>query len=164
MSKKGMSVSGLANIGQLLDRAEVPAEQPKVVRGSKEAIVAKTTEGIREAYSTPGAAATIERYITAAVREAFNLGHAEALDQNGEIERLINKRFDAKTQMAMPAICASVMEHLGMTELTLELNSVATIFDRCRVEFEASDDGGFITYFLRHKSDDAGSEETWADI
>lgn len=160
MSKKGMSVSGLANIGALISRAEAPAAAPVPPKGSKEAIIEKTMKALPLGV----AAFDVRNIITAAVRDGFNLGHASALDQNNEIERLINKRFDTKTQMAMPAICASVMEHLGMTELTLVLSDVTTVFERCRIEFDVSDDGAFIAYTLRHLSDDAGSEATWAGV
>lgn len=157
MSKKGMSVRGLANIGTLLNRADAPAAEPVQPKGSKEAIIEKT---LAKMQSFTGG--DLRAIVTAAVREGFNLGHAAALDQNNEIERLINKRFDAKTQMAMPAICAAVMEHLGMTELTLVLSDVATVFDRCRIEYEASDDGAFIAYNLRHLSDDAAPDNSYS--
>lgn len=152
MSKKGMSVRGLASIGALLERADAPAAAPVRPNGGKEAIIEKTLEKMQS--FTGG---DLSGIVTAAVREAFNLGHAAALDQNNEIERLINKRFDTKTQMAMPAICAAVMEQLGMTELLLNLDDVGTVFDRCAIDFESSNDGSYITYTLRHKADDAGA-------
>lgn len=149
--KRKMSVSGLQNIGALLSKADVPAVV--TTKTGKEAIVEKTIAAMGTSHHwTPEG---VRRYVGAAVREAYNLGHADALTQNEIVESLLQQQYESRTLLTMPTVIASVMEQLGMTDLMLDLNSVVTVFKRCRIEFEAHQPtgGDVITYKLSHLAD-----------
>lgn len=146
MKNKGMSVSGLANIGSLIGRADLPTAPPKnaaASRRTKEQIVTKTL-----GYFGEGSAALYRRYIEAAVRDAYNLGHADALDQNSAVEKLLEKQFDARTKVTMPAVVAGVMEQQGLSSMTLDLAMMSTVFDRLNIEYTLSDED-VIEYMVR---------------
>jgi hypothetical protein len=152
-----MSVNGLANIGAFMSRVPTANVDPAPPKSSQEAIVAKTVDNVREAYSKPGAGITIERCVAAAVREAFNLGHAAALAQNDMVEQLLKKQYDARTQLTLPAALAAIMEQIGMDELILDLTAVSTVFDRCKIDMAVNpvdEQGDLIEYKLTHFADE----------
>lgn len=154
-----ISVSGLANIGKLMEKVpqvRVNTEPPK---GTKEAIVAKTVKGMPN-HLDPFNKNTVDRVtelVAAAVREGYNLGHAHGIAQAEAVEALVSKKFDEKARLTMPAVVAAVMEHLGMTDLALDLNDVATVFARTRIDYTVVGDEGVIAYTLRHNADDDGA-------
>lgn len=161
MSNQKLSVSGLANIGKLLNRGELPKPVPvqKDVRKSQDTIIEKTVNkllakvpsNMRDAWR-----AEIIILVTAAVREAYNLGHADSLTQSAAVETLLDKQYRARTELTMPAVVAAVMEQLGMTTMTVDLEALATVFDRVRIDMipMMGAAGEFVEYRLVHKSDE----------
>lgn len=163
---KNKSVKGLANIAQLLNRGDLAATPaaPKRERRSCIDIETRTNEKILAAVGLssdkpPTTAATsqvalLANFVRAAVRDAYNLGHADALDQNSEVERLLEKQYQKRTEVTMPAVVAGVMEQLGLTSMTLDLVFLATVFDRNQITYTVSH-GDVIEYTMRPVGVDA---------
>lgn len=153
------SVKGLANIAALvLPVAVAAAPKPAPAKNTAEGIVAKTVEA-------GGFSCGDAKLIGAAVREAMNLGHALAVNQNSMVEELLEKQYKARTDLTMPAVVAAVMEQLGMSEMLLDLDNVATVFTRCRLEQSLVDESvakNYIDYKLRYLADDAAGDATFA--
>jgi len=143
---KKHSVKGLSNIGTLLGRADVPPQQePKRSRATRGDICDKTFEKIMAAIPLganldPKHKALISTYLKGAVGDAFDLGHAEALEQNNVVEALLDKQYKARTEMTMPAVVAGVMEQRGLRSMTLDLEQLATVFEREKIAFNVVDD------------------------
>jgi hypothetical protein len=142
MSKKS-SVHGLANIGQLLNRADLPPAAPPATRErrTQDEIYQRTHEKIVasiEGNERCSAAAILGHYLKAALRDAYNSGHADALEQNSAVERLLEQQYEARTKLTMPAVVAAVMEQRGLSSMTLDLAHMATVFSRNRIEFTVS--------------------------
>jgi hypothetical protein len=157
VSKEKLSVKGLANIGQFMSRVPTANVDPTPPKDSKEAIIAKTVNAM------PLGAAVhrtdVERVVAAAVREAFNLGHAAALAQNDMVEQLLNKQYEARTALTLPAAVAAIMEQTGQDELILDLTAVATVFDRVKLDMAVNpvdEKGDLVEYKLTHFADGAG--------
>lgn len=151
------SVKGLENLKSLvlpvmLAQKVAPAEQPK--REGADAIIAKTVAKLAE--GTAASPKYLAPIIAAMVREAVNLGHAMAVGQNDMIEDLLAKQYKARTDLTMPVVIAAVMEQLGMQEMMIDLDTLATVFSRCRIEQNMleSDDHNAIIYKLRYLADD----------
>lgn len=160
MSNQKLRVNGLANIGQFMARVPASTAPTAPPKKSAEAIIAKTMNAIP--LGATGCKPEIERIFTAAIREALNLGHALALAQNDMVEALLNKQYDARTALTLPAAVAAIMEQTGMSELTLDLSAVATVFDRCKLDMAANavdEHGDIIEYKLRHTADDEGASD-----
>lgn len=149
---KNKSVKGLANIAQLLNQGGVlaAAPAPKRERRDQNDIVTKThtkivaAVGLESEHPHSRAAtaqiALLENFVKAAVRDAYNLGHADALDQNNQVERLLDKQYQKRTEVTMPAVVAGVMEQLGLSSMTLDLALMATVFDRQKITYTLSDE------------------------
>jgi hypothetical protein len=164
---KNKSVKGLANIAQLLNRGDlaVAPAAPKRERRSCIDIETKTNEKIVAAVGlqserphTDAATAQIAllaNYVRAAVRDAYNLGHADALDQNSQVERLLEKQYQKRTEVTMPAVVAGIMEQLGMSAMTLDLAHLATVFDRNQISYVFNDDTNVMEYTMRPAGVDA---------
>lgn len=149
-SKRKLSVTGLANIASLLTKADLepqPIHLPGKPRATKESIVEKTYARL-PAMSADDLKRT-NTLIEAAVREAYNLGHADAMVQSETVDALLKQQYDARTKLTMPAVVAAVMEHLGTSELVMHLPTVATVFDRNHIEYTVDDSGDWIEYKLR---------------
>lgn len=142
------SVSGLANIAALLNKAEFEAQPVHVATRkpaqTQDSIVEKTRLAIT--YTNAVTLPDLEklhsqnkRVLQAAVREAYNLGYAEAITTNGAVEKLLEEQYDVRTKVAMPAVVAAVMEQIGKTDLTLDLRMVGTVFERNLIDFTVSD-------------------------
>jgi hypothetical protein len=154
---RGVSIKGLANIGALLNRTDLPTTTtaPKRERRDTNQIYHRTREKIQAAVNDlPGSPDVIrtrmqliETYLLAGLREAYNGGHADALDQNSAVEKLLEQQYDARTKMTLPAAVAWIMEGRGLSSMTLDLAHLATVFDRQKIDFDVSD-GEIITYRL----------------
>lgn len=151
---RSVSVKGLANIGALLNRTDLPTVQtaPKRERRTRDEIAARTTEKILAALPLganldPTHKQLIATFIQAGVRDAYNGGHADAIDQNSAVEKLLEQQYDARTKMTLPAAVAWVMEGRGLSSMTLDLGHLATVFDRNHIDFDVSD-GDIINYRL----------------
>jgi 2-hydroxychromene-2-carboxylate isomerase len=154
------SVKGLANIGALLGRGDLPQQpprEPKRERRTQEQIYERTMEKVSASLSSmPTMAAThvnlIQNYVRAAVREAYNLGHADALEQNGAVEALLEQQYQARTKLTMPAVVAAVMEQQGLSSMTLDLAHMATVFKRNEIKYTITDED-VIEYTMRPVGD-----------
>jgi hypothetical protein len=151
---KKHSVKGLANIGTLVGRADLPVQPPvKRERRDVNAIFHRTREKIEAAIPLganldPKHKAMIETYLLAGLREANNVGHADALEQNSAVEKLLEKQYEARTKVTMPAVAAGIMEQRGLSSMTLDLALMATVFQRCKIEYVITDED-VIEYTLR---------------
>lgn len=142
-NKPKMSVNGLQNIGALIGRADLPTQAPKKsTRNTIEQIVAKTVEN-------GGFSCGDARLIGAAAREAYNLGHADALEQNSAVEKLLEQQYEARTKVTMPAVAAAIMEQQGLTSMTMDLALMATVFDRTKITYTLDAETNVIEYNLR---------------
>jgi hypothetical protein len=141
---KNKSVKGLANIAQLLNRGDlaVAPAVPKRERRDTNDISTRTAEKLHAAVghiASDSQMVLIQGYVRAAVRDAYNLGHADALDQNSQVERLLEKQYQKRTEVTMPAVVAGVMEQLALSSMTLDLAHLATVFDRNQITYTVSD-------------------------
>jgi len=139
--KRPVRVKGLANIGALINRADLPQAPTPAARRERrdldqifERTNAKIVASI-EGNERCSATAILGHYLLAAIREAYNTGHADALDQNSAVDDLLEKQYEARTRLTMPTVVAAVMEQHGMSELTLDLTKVATVFERVKVDY-----------------------------
>jgi dsRNA-specific ribonuclease len=157
---KELKVNGLANIGRLLNRADLPtapAPTPKRERRTRDEIAARTIEkvvaavGLSSDKPLTSAAESqvrlISTFVQAAVRDAYNGGHADALDQNSAVEKLLEQQYEARTKMTLPAAVAAIMEQRGLASMTLDLAMLATVFDRQTIDFDVQE-GDIINYRL----------------
>lgn len=156
--RKGMSVNGLANIGQILQRNPEAAkpEAPKKVRDTIDSIVEKTLSSV----PLGSTACNLRTYVTAAVRAGYNLGHADAFDQNGAVENLLRQQYEARTMLTLPTAVAAIMEQVGMESMMLDLDQVATVFNRVRLVTESLDDNS-VQYTLTHQADEAAPDHSF---
>lgn len=145
MNQKKVSVHGLQNIGMLLGRADAPKPAPSRERGTVEGIYEKTFEKIiaalpvsATAYVTHAQQKLMEGYLRAGLRDAYNLGHSEALEQNGQVERLLEKQYETRTRVTTPAVVCAVMEQTGLSSMTLDMALMATVFERCDIQYTVS--------------------------
>lgn len=156
MNQKKVSINGLANIGKLLGRADAPKEAPKRERRDLNGISAHTQEKIYAALP-PRAMGSIDHthkvlighYLNAALKEANNLGHAEALEQNGQVERLLEKQYEARTRVTTPAVVCAIMEQSGLSSMTLDMAQLATVFQRCGIDYVYNPDTEVMEYTMR---------------
>lgn len=149
MEKKtrGHSVKGLANIGMLMSRGDLPKQappEPKRERRTHVQIHDRTMEKVGAALShLPGMTATqinlIENYVRAGLRDSYNCGHADALEQNSAVEALLEQQYQSRTRLTMPAVVAGVMEQQGLSSMTLDLAHMATVFKRCNFDYKISE-------------------------
>jgi hypothetical protein len=154
---KEKSINGLANIGLLVAGAALRAAPPKPKEADVKAAIIKKTVGAMPNHLDPTSPRTVDavqRIVTAAVREAFNAGHANALDQNHMVEELLKQQYKTRTELTLPVAAMAIMEQSGMSSLLLDLDAVATVNDRCRVEMIP--DGNYMRFDLRVKGDDRG--------
>lgn len=152
MNNKRVIGKGLASIGALIGRADLPTEPVKRERVTREGIVLKTFEKIMAAQTNADPKSRndlVSIYLSAAVREAHSLGHAEAIEQNSQVERLLEKQYDARTKVTMPAVVAGVMEQCGNETMVLDLNLMATVFERNEITYDLDDQANVIAYTLR---------------
>lgn len=141
MSKPKLSVRGLANIHVLLAKADQPAPEPAKPTTTREAIVERTVERLvtstdysgQDAYAS--AEARTRKLVTAAVRDAWEAGHLASLAQNAAVDAIVKQQYETRTAHAVPAVVASVMEHLGRDTFMLDLHMVASVFERNTLEF-----------------------------
>ena len=156
---KNKSVKGLANIAQLLNRGDlaVAPAAPKRERRDANDITVRTAEKLHAAVghiASDSQMVLIQGYVKAAVRDAYNLGHADALDQNSQVERLLEKQYQKRTEVTMPAVVAGVMEQMALTSMTLDLAHLATVFERNQITYTVSDED-VIEYTMRPVGVDA---------
>ena len=172
--KTEQRVNGLANIGALLSRnpdALKPAPRvPTDGKRTRDAICQRTI-GNLQGLTVDKHQGVMRRIVEASVREAYNLGHADALDQNEIAEGLLEKQYKARTELTLPAAVAGIMEQLGMTELHIELDALSTVFKRNRLdinthvvdEIERANtqvaEDSFIVYTLHPLADDGGAPD-----
>jgi len=141
MSKPKLSVRGLANIHVLLAKADQPAPEPAKPTTTREAIIQRTVERLVTSadYSGQDAYASAEsrarKLVTAAVRDAWEAGHLASLAQNAAVDAIVKQQYETRTSHAVPAVVASVMEHLGRDTFMLDLHMVASVFERNTLEF-----------------------------
>ncbi len=153
MNQKKVSINGLQNIGMLLGRADAPKPAPNRERRTKEDIESATLEKIHAAV---GPAVTmssqmslVRSFVKAAVRSAYNLGHAEALEQNGQVEKMLEKQFETRTRVTTPAVVCAIMEQSGLSSMTLDMAMLATVFERCDIDYVYNPDTEVMEYTMR---------------
>lgn len=160
MNQKKVSINGLQNIGKLLGRADAPQESPKRERRTLNGIFNHTREKIEAAtgLSPDGRPQTddfrakrelLKTYINASIREAHALGHAEALEQNSSVERLLEKQYEARTRVTTPAVVCAIMEQSGLSSMTLDMVQMATVFQRCDIDYVYNPDTEVMEYTMR---------------
>ena len=156
MKQKKVSIHGLQNIGKLLGRADAPKETPKRVRGTVDGIYDQTREKIMAAlpigataYITHSQQKLLETYLLAGLRDAHALGHAETLEQNNSVERLLEKQYEARTRVTTPAVVCAIMEQSGLSSMTLDMAQLATVFDRCEIDYVYNPDTEVMEYTMR---------------
>lgn len=167
MTKTKGSVKGLANIATLIARAPdalAPAPTPKAHGITAESIIAKT---VGRLVSLPRDVdnGAVGKYVKAAVTEALNLGHSMAVGQNNMVEDLLKKQYDARTALTMPAVVAAIMEQTGQDTLVLDMDALATVFSRCRIEHDSMDDVGqpnTLEYRLHYLADAGAGDASFA--
>lgn len=163
---KTKSVKGLENISQLLSRNPQAAavEPPKSAAQKKQdqnRIVMKTISNLKHIGigDSAGTIMNIDAHnhgmLVAAVREAYDLGHRDTLDQNNAVEVLLNRQYEERTKLTTPAVVAAVMEQMGMSSMLLDLALVATVFKRCAIEYTVTGEPGaeIIEYRLKYLAD-----------
>lgn len=156
MNQKKVSINGLANIGKLLGRAEAPQEAPKRERRDVNGIFHHTREKLFAAMPlgaagsmTTATKALMETYLLAGLRDAQALGHAEALEQNSSVERLLEKQYEARTRVTTPAVVCAIMEQSGLSSMTLDMALLATVFNRCEIDYVYNPDTEVMEYTMR---------------
>lgn len=158
--KKPKHVNGLANIGLLVAGATMRNAPKQDERDVKDKIVQKTLSAL--AARAGGIDHGFDKAVTAAVREAFNAGHANALEQNSMVEELLKKQYSARTELTLPVAAMAIMEQVGLPSILLDLDAVATVSSRCRVELasmEDADDKMHMRFTLRTLADDGAATD-----
>jgi uncharacterized protein (DUF1778 family) len=154
------SVSGLANIAALLNKAEFEARPEGKPTQTQASIVDKTRLAITytNAVTAPDLQKLHEqnrRAIEAGIREAYNLGHADATALNAVVLELTERQYEDRTRFGMPAVMAAVMEQTGENIMLLELGAAATVFQRNRIDFTVDERAGsMVAEFVLHALDD----------
>lgn len=88
----------------------------------------------------------LREIITEAVKTACE---QEARAQRAESEivnELVSNDYLKRADNLMPAVAAAVMEQSSMTSMRLNLDKVATVFERCSIAFDVED--RIVTYKL----------------
>jgi hypothetical protein len=156
MNQKKVSINGLQNIGKLLGRADAPKEAPKRERRDLTGILHHTSDKVHAALPLGAAMgqkdphrALINTYLHAGLRDAYALGHAEALEQNSSVERLLEKQYEARTRVTTPAVVCAIMEQSGLSSMTLDMVQMATVFQRCDIDYVYNPDTEVMEYTMR---------------
>ena len=169
------SVNGLANIAALLNRSDIPLHQPAPKRERRDlnGISAHTQEKIYAALPL-GAMGSIDHshkvlighFLNSALRDAYNLGHAEALGQGSEVERLLEQQYETRTRVTTPAVVGAMMEQLGMESMVFDLARMATVFERLNIQYTLDADADLMTYTVRPIGGfaDAPLGQAWTDL
>lgn len=153
-NKQKKVVKGLANIGALLDRAEIPTQPPAPSRERRDlnGLFNHTREKVHAALPfalDKSHTELVKTYINAGLREAYNLGHAEALEQNSSVEKLLVEQYRVRTEVTMPAVVCGIMEQSGLESMTLDMARMATVFDRLDVDYTYDQDTEIMSYTVR---------------
>lgn len=156
------SVKGLANIAALLNRTDIPVHQPAPnskrrdlngifnhTREKVEAAAGVAPDGRPQTDAFKSQRELMKTYINAGIRDAYNLGHAEALEQNNQVEKLLENQYAVRTRVTTPAVVCAVMEQLGTESMTLDLGRMATVFDRLDIQYTLDADTDIMTYTVR---------------
>lgn len=168
------SVNGLANIAALLNRSDIPLHQPAPKRERRDlnGIFHHTREKIMAAIPPMVASdhvshrALFETFLLAGLRDAYNLGHAEALGQGSEVERLLEQQYETRTRVTTPAVVGAMMEQLGMESMVFDLARMATVFERLNIQYTLDADADLMTYTVRPIGGfaDAPLGQAWTDL
>lgn len=153
MSQKKISGKGLHSIASVLGRSEATADpkwEPKPSRQRKTFAdtLAITVEKM-EALAPQADKMLLGRYLHAGLRDAYNLGHAEALAQSGEVDKMLDKQYEARTALLTPTVVCAVMEQSGMSSMTLDLARMQTVFERMDIQYTLDADTNIMTYTAR---------------
>jgi hypothetical protein len=158
---KNKSVKGLANIAQLLNRGDLavaPATPKRERRADTQVIFDRTASKLAAAVGlnvNPAQHELMCKFLMAGLRDAYNLGPADALDQNSQVERLLETQYQKRTAVTMPAVGAGVLEQLGLSSMTLDLAHLATVFERNQISYVFNDDTNVMEYTMRPAGVDA---------
>lgn len=158
MSQKKISGKGLHSIASVLGRSEATADpkwepKPNRQRGTTEGIAKITADKIIASVDVGdprGAAANmIHHFVKAGIRDAYNLGHAEALAQGSEVDKMLDKQYEVRTSLLTPTVVCAVMEQSGLSSMSLDLARMATVFERCDVQYTLDADTNIMSYTMR---------------
>lgn len=156
MSQKKISGKGLHSIASVLGRGEAPQPAPVREKRDVNGIFHHTREKITAALPLgamgsmdPSHTTLIETYLLAGLREAYNLGHAEALAQGSEVDKMLDKQYEARTALLTPTVVCAVMEQSGLSSMTLDLARMATVFERMDIQYTLDADTNIMVYTMR---------------
>ena len=161
MSQKKISGKGLHSIASVLGRSEsaadpkwepAPNREKRDVNGifhhTREKLMAALPLGAMGSMD-PSHTKLIETYLLAGLREAYNLGHAEALAQGSEVDKMLDKQYEARTALLTPTVVCAVMEQSGMSSMTLDLARMQTVFERMDIQYTLDADTNIMSYTAR---------------
>lgn len=156
MSQKKISGKGLHSIASVLGRSEAPQPAPVREKRDVNGIYDLTHQKIMAALPV-GATAHVshaqqklmETFLKAGIREAYNLGHAEALAQGSEVDKMLDKQYEARTALLTPTVVCAVMEQSGMSSMTLDLARMQTVFERMDIQYTLDADTNIMSYTAR---------------
>lgn len=156
MSQKKISGKGLHSIASVLGRSEAPQPAPVREKRDVNGIYDLTHQKIMAALPV-GATAHVshaqqklmETFLKAGIREAYNLGHAEALAQGSEVDKMLDKQYEARTALLTPTVVCAVMEQSGMSSMTLDLARMQTVFERMDIQYTLDADTNIVSYTAR---------------
>lgn len=149
MSQKKISGKGLHSIASVLGRAEAPKVAPAREKRDMNGIFEHTKEKIEACSPSIQSHILLANYLGAGLREAYNLGHAEALAQSGEVDKMLDKQYEVRTSLLTPTVVCAVMEQSGLSSMTLDLARMATVFDRMDIQYVLDADTNVMTYTAR---------------
>lgn len=155
MNQKKHSVHGLQNIGKLLARGDIAPAPPNREKRDINGIFNQTREKTMAAIPPMVASdhvkhrALFETYLLAGIRDAYNLGHADALAQNSAVDKMLEKQYETRTRVTMPAVVCAVMEQTGLSSMTLDMAQMATVFERCDIDYALDPTTDVIEFTMR---------------
>jgi len=163
MSKNKVSVKGLQNIGAILGRSDAPQPAPNRekrdingiinhTRAKVEAAAGLAPNGREQIIAFKSQRELLKTYITAGIREAYSVGHADALAQGSEVDKMLDKQYEVRTSLLTPTVVCAVMEQSGLSSMSLDLARMATVFERCDVQCTLDADTNIMSYTMRPAS------------
>ena len=150
MNKK---VSGLAGLATLLNQDQMQAMAKSRITDAPPPEWTPYTIAVtlKEDLLNPALQDRRSDMIRDAVNRAYELGKRNGAVGVVLVGEIAHEIYDRRSALLLPAAAAAIMEGAGMTELALNLDRVASVFNRCEITTTISDDNKGVHYKLTKK-------------
>ena len=139
-----MKVTKLSDLGTLLlrnadpglanatDRAGIPLTDPAP---QGDTVVSILRKAMVDAAGFSESSEGMRKVLHQAISSAYTLGTVQAKNEHAAIHEAAQQTYESRQAFTLPAAVAAIMDQTGMTELTLDMHAVASVFTRCSIDY-----------------------------